>query len=293
MLNAPDAATLRLRGAPPMASLCLNEEAPMDPRLTITRTGPVAEVMLNRPDKRNALDLDLFDALAAAGESLKGADWLRAVILHGAGAAFCAGIDTSEFLRMAQNLASVKAEMLAPTPGTANRFQRPVTVWAELGVPVIAALHGVAFGAGMQLALGADFRIAAPDTRLSIMEARWGLIPDMGITQTLPRLMRMDLAKELILTARVLEAPEALDLGLLTRLADDPLAEARAMAARFAAISPDVLRAGKRLVEETWTLPPGPGLTIEAALQADLIASPNQIEAVMAGMQNRPPQFKG
>ncbi len=265
----------------------------MDPRLTITRNGPVAEVMLNRPDKRNALDMALFDALAAAGDSLKGAEGLRAVILHGAGAAFCAGIDTAEFPRMAQNLASVKAEMLAPGPGTANRFQRPVTVWAELGVPVIAAVHGVAFGAGMQLALGADFRIAAPDAKLSIMEARWGLIPDMGVTQSLPRLMRADLAKELILTARVLEAPEALALGLVTRLAEEPLAEARAMAERFARVSPDVLRAGKRLVEDSWTLPPGPGLKIEAELQADLIAGPNQIEAVMAGMQNRPPKFRG
>ena len=265
----------------------------MDARLTITRSGPVAEVMLNRPDKRNALDLGLFDALAAAGDSLMGAEGLRAVILHGAGSAFCAGIDTSEFMRMAQNLATVKAEMLEPAPGQPNRFQRPVTVWADLDVPVIAAVHGVAFGAGMQLALGADFRVAAPDAKLSIMEARWGLIPDMGLTQSLPRLMRADLAKELILTARVLEAPEALALGLLTRLADDPLAEARTMAARFAAISPDVLRAGKRLVEAAWTLPPGPGLTLEAELQAGLIAGPNQIEAVMAGMQNRAPKFSG
>ncbi|GGE02664.1 Enoyl-CoA hydratase/carnithine racemase [Gemmobacter megaterium] len=265
----------------------------MDPRLTITRNGPLAEIMLNRPDKRNALDMGLFDALAAAGDSLKGATGLRAVILHGAGAAFCAGIDTAEFLRMAQSLATVKAEMLAPARGQPNRFQRPVTVWAELGVPVIAAVHGVAFGAGLQLALGADFRIAAPDAKLSIMEARWGLIPDMGLTQSLPRLMRADLAKELILSARVLDAPEALALGLITRLAEDPLAEARAMAARFAQLSPDVLRAGKRLVEETWTLAPGEGLSIEAALQADLIASPNQIEAVTAGMQNRAPKFTG
>lgn len=259
----------------------------MDARLLITREGPVAEVMLNRPDKRNALDLELFDALSAAGEALKGASGLRAVILHGAGPAFCAGIDTAEFLRMAANLTEVRAEVLAAPPGQPNRFQRPCTVWAELDVPVIAAVHGVAFGAGLQLALGADFRIAAPDARLSVMEARWGLIPDMGITQNLPRLLRADLAKELILTARVLEAPEALALGLVTRLAEDPLAEARALAARLATVSPDVLRAGKRLIESSWGAPPGAGLNEEARLQADLLGAPNQIEAVMAGMQGR------
>lgn len=265
----------------------------MDPRLTVTRNGPVAEVMLNRPDKRNALDMGLFQALVAAGDGLKGQPGLRAVILHGAGAAFCAGIDTAEFMAMAGRLAAVKAEMLAPPEGAANRFQRPCTIWSELEVPVIAAVHGVCLGAGLQLALGADFRVAAPDARFSVMEARWGLIPDMGITQSLPRLMRADLAKELILTARVLEAAEAQALGLVTRLADDPLAEARAMAARFAQVSPDVLRAGKRLVEDCWTLPPGPGLRREAALQADLIGGPNQIEAVMAGMAGRAPDFRG
>jgi enoyl-CoA hydratase/carnithine racemase len=265
----------------------------MDPRLTVTRDGPLAEVMLNRPDKRNALDMALFDALSAAGAALKGAEGLRAVILHGAGPAFCAGIDTAEFMAMAQRLEAVKAEMLSPAPGRPNRFQRPCTVWADLDVPVIAAVHGVCLGAGLQLALGADIRLASPEARFSVMEARWGLIPDMGITQTLPRLMRADLAKDLILTARMLEAPEALALGLVTRLEADPLAAARALAARLAQVSPDVLRAGKRLVEDTWTLPPGPGLRREAELQAGLIGSPNQIEAVMAGMTGRTPRFTG
>lgn len=265
----------------------------MDDRLTITRNGPVAEVMLNRPDKRNALDLEMFEALVAAGEGLKSAEGLRAVILHGAGPAFCAGIDTSEFMAMAARLDEVKAEMLAPPPGQANRFQKPCTIWAELDVPVIAAVHGVCFGAGLQLALGADFRIAAPDARFSVMEARWGLIPDMGITQSLPRLMRADQAKDLILTARQLDASEAAALGLVTRLAEDALAEARTLAARLATQSPDVLRAGKRLVEDCWGLPPGPGLRREAELQAAIIGGPNQIEAVMAGMAGRTPRFEG
>lgn len=260
-------------------------------RVTITRNGAVAEVRLDRPDKRNAMDMAMFDALVAAGTALKAETGLRAVILHGAGAAFCAGIDTAEFAAMARRLPEVRAEMLAPPPGQANRFQRPCTIWAELDVPVIAALHGVAFGAGLQLALGADFRIAAPDIRLSVMEARWGLIPDMGLTQSLPRLLRADLAKELILTARIVEAPEAVALGLVTRLAADPLAEARTMAEGFCKVSPEVLAAGKRLVEDTWTAPPGAGLRREAELQAALIGSPNQIEAVMAGVQGRAPRF--
>ena len=265
----------------------------MADRVEVRREGAVAEVVLNRPGKRNALDMAMFDALSAAAESLKGAKGLRAVILRGEGPAFCAGIDTAEFQRMVTSSTEVKAAMLAPLDGQANRFQRPVTVWAELPVPVIAAVHGLAFGAGFQLALGADFRICGPETSFSIMEARWGLIPDMGITQSLPRLLRADLAKELILTARTFDATEAEGLGLVTRIAADPLAEARAMAARFAAVSPDVLRNGKRLVEDCWTLAPGLGLKREAELQAELIASPNQIEAVMAGLEKRAPQFKG
>ena len=263
----------------------------MTERVTVTQNGAVAEVVLNRPDKRNALDMGMFADLVAAGEGLKAAKGLRAVILHGAGPAFCAGIDTSEFMAMAGRLPQVRAEMLAPLPGQANPFQRPCTIWAELDVPVIAAITGTAFGAGFQLALGADFRIAAPDARFSIMEARWGLIPDMGITQFLPRLMRADLALELILTARQFDAAEALALGVLTRIEADPLTAARAMAARLAETSPDVLRAGKRLVQTTWTAPPGIGLRIEAELQAEIIGGANQIEAVMAGMARRAPKF--
>lgn len=264
----------------------------MDPRLLVTRDGPLAEVRINRPDKRNALDLDLFDALYEAAEGLKADRDLRAVILSGVGEAFCAGIDTAEFLRMFQALPQIKAEMLAPPLGAPNRFQRPCTVWSELPVPVIAVMQGVAFGAGLQLALGADVRLAARDTRISVMESRWGLIPDMGISQTLPRLIRADQAKELILTGREVMAPEALDMGLITRVCDDPMAEARAMAARFAQVSPDVLRAGKRLVDETWAAPAGFGLRREAELQVDLIGAPNQIEAVMAAMQKRAAKFQ-
>lgn len=251
----------------------------------------VAVVTLNRPERKNAWTLAVFDALAAAAEGLAAAPGLRAVILTGAGGCFSSGLDLSVMQGFAADMVGLKRDILAAAPGEANRFQRPVTAWAALPVPVIAAIEGVAFGAGMQLALAADFRLAAPDARFSVMEAKWGLIPDMGISQSLPRLMRADLAKELIMSARILAADEAAALGLLTRIVTDPMAAARAMATDLAARSPDALAAAKRLVEAGWTLPPGAGLALEARLQAEIIGGPNQIEAVMAGMAKRAPRF--
>lgn len=253
----------------------------------------VAEVILNRPGKKNAWTMPVFDGLAAAAAGLRGRKGLRAVILRGAGGCFSAGIDLSVLQGFAADFEAIRDQMLTPPDGqAANRFQAPVTAWAGLPVPVIAAIDGVAFGAGMQLALGADFRIAAPDARLSIMEAKWGIIPDMGISQSLPKLLRADLAKELIMTGRVLAAEEARGLGLVTRVAADPLAAAREMAAALALQSPDALAASKALVEQAWTLPPGAGLGLEARLQADIIGGPNQIEMVMANMQKRAPNFR-
>ena len=263
----------------------------MSDRVTISIEDGIAEVTLNRPDKLNAFDTAMFAAVSAAGERLQGEPGLRAVILTGAGRGFCAGIDTGLLMEFARDLEALKAEIVTPPPGqAANRFQHPCTVWADLPVPVIAALHGVCYGAGMQLALGADLRIAAPGTQLSIMEARWGLIPDMGLTKLLPGLMRADQALELILTARVLDAPEGLALGLVTRLASEPLEDARKTARAIAARSPEAARGAKALVRAAW--PGGDDhLALEARLQAALIGSPNQIEAVMAGMQKRPPRF--
>ena len=262
-----------------------------DTRVIVRIEEGIAEVTLNRPDKMNAFDAAMFTDLVAAGESLHSEPGLRAVILTGSGRAFSAGIDTAMLAEFATDLPALRAEIVTPPKGEAsNRFQKPCTVWADLPVPVIAAIHGVAFGAGMQLALGADYRIAAPDARFSIMESRWGLVPDMGLTKFLPALMRADQALELILSARVLEAPEAQSLGLVSRLAADPLTEAREMARFIAARSPEAVRGAKALVRAAW---PGGDrhLALEARLQADIIGSPNQIEAVMAGMQKRTPRF--
>jgi len=264
----------------------------MQDRVTVTLKNHIAEVALNRPDKMNALDMDMFHAIAQAGEDLKGNDDLRAVVLYGAGENFCAGIDTSVFGALVGDIENIRAQMLNPPEGeVANLFQKPAHVWQELEVPVIAALNGAVFGGGAQIALAADFRLAGPTTRLSIMETKWGLIPDMGITRSLPKLLRADQAKELMMTGKILDADAALRLGLVTRLADNPLAAARALASDIAARSPQAVRGVKTLVEKGWSATAADSLRLEAALQAPIIASPNQIEAVMANVQRRKPHF--
>lgn len=252
----------------------------------------IAEVVLNRPDKKNALNFELLEALTETGERLKATEDLRAVVIRGAGGTFSAGIDLGLLQSLATRMDEIKHQMRNPPEGQdANLFQKPITVWQELQVPVIAALEGVCFGAGMQLALAADFRIAAADAQLAIMEAKWGLIPDMGLTQSLPRLMRADHAKELFMTGRVLDAVEARDKGLVTRVSDTPLEDARAMAADLAARSPQAVQASKQLAEAAWAKDPA-ALALEAELQAQIMGSHNQIETVMAVMQKRAPSYR-
>lgn len=264
----------------------------MSERVTITIKDFVAEVALNRPAKMNAVDMDMFKAIGEAGDSLKGRKDVRAVVLCGNGDNFCAGIDTNVFGEMIARIDDLRVQMMNPPEGElANFFQKPCFVWQELGVPVVAALQGAVYGAGAQIALGADFRIAGPDLKFSIMESKWGLIPDMGITQNLPKLLRADQAKELMMTARVLDPDQAHSMGLVTRLADDPLAAAHEFATELASRSPEVLRDVKRLVEESWNAAIGEGMKLEAELQAKIIASPNQIESVMANVQKRKPNY--
>ena len=263
----------------------------MSQTVRLAHDGPVAEVILNRPEKHNAVDLSVFEGLARIGEDLKQAEGLRAVILRGEGPNFCSGIDTSLFTANPDPKALIDRILDLPEGETANMFQKPCTVWQDLPVPVIAALSGVTYGAGLQIALGADIRLAAPDVRLSVMEITWGLIPDMGITTTLPRVMRADQAKELILTGRVVSGEEAAQLGLVTRLCDDPLTEARALARSIADRNPDAIRRNKRLIDESWQMERAAALRLEAELQAEVIGQPNQIEAVMARIQKRAPRF--
>ena len=251
----------------------------------------VADVRLNRPDKLNALDAEMFDALVAAGDSLSRERGVRAVVLSGEGRAFCAGLDFSGFRQTAQGGPSRNLfDRSAPSP--ANHAQRAAWVWRELPVPVIAAVHGVAYGGGLQIALAADVRLLAPDARLSVRELHWGLVPDMSGTQTLRHLVRLDVAKELTYTARILGAEEAVRLGLAPRVAESPRDEAFALAREIAGRSPDAVRAAKRLLEGAYEGDVASGLRLEEELQRSVIGKPNQVEAVRANLEQRPPRFR-
>jgi enoyl-CoA hydratase/carnithine racemase len=172
-----------------------------------------------------------------------------------------------------------------------NWFQRAAYDWIGVPVPVIAALHGNCFGGGLQIALAADIRFATPDARLSVMEIRWGLIPDMSITRTLPRLVGIDVAKELTFSGRVFSGSEARELGVVTHVSDDPLSAAQQLAAEIATKSPDAVRGAKRLFDESWTGSADQTLGLEAEIQRGLIGSPNQLAAVAAGVTKQPADF--
>jgi enoyl-CoA hydratase/carnithine racemase len=245
----------------------------------------VATVTLTRPEKHNALDLEMFQAIIDAAEQVSREPRVRAVVLHGDGPSFCSGIDVASLMSLGEGLDDRLTEE-AP-----NWFQRTAYDWIRLPVPVIAAIHGTCFGGGFQIALGADIRIAAPDARLSVMEVKWGLIPDMSITRTLPRLVGIDVAKELTYTGRVFSGTEARSLGVVTHVEDDPLGAARALASEIASKSPDAIRGAKRLYDESWTASPEESLALEASIQRTLIGSPNQLAAVVAGMNKQPAEF--
>lgn len=261
--------------------------------VTIDVQDGVADVRLNRVDKYNALSPDMFQAIIAAGESLAERRDVRAVVLSGNGRGFCAGLDMGSFQGMAGGRQGGGASaLLNRDERPENHAQRPAYVWKRLPVPVIAAIHGVAYGGGCQIALGADIRFATADAKLSVMEIKWGLIPDMSLTQTLRDLVPLDVAKELTFTGRVLSGTEAKALGLVTHVVDDPLAAALALAREIAGKSPDAIRAGKRLLEESWHGDERTGLRLEAELQTALIGSPNQVEAIKANFENRAPKFQ-
>lgn len=263
----------------------------MADRVVCTIYGGVAEVQLNRPEKLNALDFAMFTALAETAATLAETPGVRAVVLSGAGRSFCAGLDLSAFSAMAQGERWRPAD--DPTAlGADGRSlgQRAVLAWHELSVPVIAALRGHALGGGLQLALGADIRIAAPDTTMSVFEINWGLTPDMAGTQLLPRLVGPDVAAELTWTGRVVDAEEAARIGLVTRVVDDPHAAAHELAARIAAANPDAVQTAKRLLEKAHS-PIEEGLAAERAAMGAIMGSPNQREAAAAGIEKRKPKF--
>lgn len=245
----------------------------------------IARVTLNRPDKMNAISLGMLDDVLAAAEALKDASDIRCVVLSGSGRAFCAGIDISSLSGLlGQDMEEV---MIRRTHGTANRFQEFALAWRNLEVPVIAALHGVCYGAGMQLAIAADIRVAAPDTKLSIMEMKWGLVPDMGGMTLFPQVLRDDVLRKLIYTAEVVPAEQGVALGLVTELAEDPLTRAMALAQQIAAQSPSAISAAKRLIAEAQSGTRESVLMAESVEQAALIGKPDQMAAVMRGMSKK------
>lgn len=258
-------------------------------RVIVEREGAVARVAMNRPEKRNGLDLPMFEGLVEAGRRLAADPAVRAVVLYGEGKAFCAGLDFAAFMATAD----VGPRLLArPDDSPANLAQRVAWVWREVPVPVIAAIHGQAFGGGLQIALGADLRYVRPDAELSVMEIRWGLIPDMGASRTLLSLVRPDVAKELTWSGRIVSGDEALSLGLATRVADDPLAAALETARAIAERSPQAIRGAKRLYERAPELDVPAAFALETQLQLGLLGSPNQMEAVQANMMKRAPVFR-
>lgn len=265
----------------------------MSERISVSIDNGVADVRLTRADKMNALDDAMFEALITRGQELAANPDVRCIVISGEGRAFCAGLDMGNFGKMAD----AKPEDAAPTGGAgrleqrthgiSNRPQYAVRVWREMPVPVIAAVHGVAFGGGFQVILGADMRYVAPDTKLSIMEIRWGLVPDMAGTQIMRHLAREDIVRELTYTGRVFSGEEALEYGFATRVEADPLAAALATAREIASKSPSAIEASKRLLSTAVYAGEEEGLVIESVEQDALIGSANQIEAVMSQLEKR------
>lgn len=260
------------------------------PRVTTEIKDHIAHVTLTRGDKMNAVDPDMAEAIVEAGTALIGNEDIRAVVLSGEGKGFCAGLDVASFAKFAAQ--DPHDRIMPRTHGDSNLMQEVAMVWRKVPVPVVAALHGVAFGAGFQLALGADIRIAHPDTKLAIMEAKWGLVPDMGGMVILPRLVRSDVLRRMTYTAEPVLARQGVDWGLVTELSDDPLVAAQALAQVIAGKSPSGTRAAKRLIavaesgadEKTV-------LYEESREQVGLIGKPHQLEIIAANMAGRPPKF--
>jgi enoyl-CoA hydratase/carnithine racemase len=260
----------------------------MSELVKITIKDHVADVRLNRPEKYNALSPQMFKAIIEAGKAVAKDTSIRAVVLSGEGRGFCAGLDFQGFIDMGKGSFNILDKTEG---GPANTAQMTGYVWKQVPVPVIAAMHGVAFGGGLQIALGADIRLAAPGTRFSVMEITWGIIPDMSGTQTLRDLVRLDVAKELTFTGRIVEADEAARLGLITRVCADPLAEAHTLATEIVNRNPHAVAAAKKLLETAWHSSAEEGLKLEESLQRTLIGTLNQIEAATANFEKRPPKF--
>ena len=248
----------------------------------------VAQVRFTRGDKMNALDGAQFEAVLEAGQALREMKGLRVAVLSGEGRAFCAGLDLSS---MAAGGSNPQAKLVDRTHGNANRAQEAAMTWRKCPVPVIAAVHGVCFGGGLQIASGADIRVVHPATRMAVMEMKWGLVPDMGGYALWRGLVRDDILRELTYTNREFSGEEALGLGFATMIDEDPLARATALAETIANKNPDAIRGSKRLFKVMQEEGEDAILLAESREQDGIMRTPNQVEAVMAEMEKRPPCF--
>lgn len=263
----------------------------MNNRVTVTIANHIADVRLNRPDKMNALDEDMFAAIIETGKMLAADTSVRCVVLSGEGRGFCAGIDLSNF-DLNNPKAISKELILERTYGIANKWQQVAWQWRELPVPVIAAVHGVAFGGGLQIMLGADIRYVAAETKLCVMEMKWGLIPDMAGTQLMRHLIREDIVKELTYTRRVFSGKAAVEYGFATHVSEDPHTDAMKLAAEIAANSPSAVVLAKKVINHAPYLGAKEGLLLESEAQASILLEANQLEAVFASMQKRAGKFE-
>ena len=256
----------------------------------------IAHVRFARGEKMNALDTKMFEAVHELDKHLRADASIRVVVVSGDGVNFCAGLDKSNFESMlvpAQgDEASVVSDLRTRTHGIANGPQYAVWMWRQLPMPVIAAVEGVALGGGLQVALGADIRFAAPDSRFSIMELKWGIIPDMSSTQIMRHLVRDDVIRELTYTARVFSAKEALEWGFITSIHEQPVAHALKVAKEIVLRNPQAIRSAKKVIDQSYYLDPSQGLMMESEEQEKVMAKPNQIEAVMSVLQAREPKYK-
>ena len=245
----------------------------MSERVTIEVEDTLAYVTLNRADKHNGMDLDMLKAVIAAQKKVRRLKGIRAVILRGAGPSFCAGLDFKSVLGKPVTAFASYLQLWLPFR---NDFQTWSIGWREVPVPVIALMHGNCFGAGLQLGLGADIRICTPDAKLSMMEAKWGLVPDMGGVALMRELMPIDKAKEITMTGRILNGEEAKLMGLVTHVSDDPLTRAQQLVEEISVRSPDAVGAGKFLLQQAWRDMDGAALRAERLWQRRVMGGKNQ-----------------
>lgn len=262
----------------------------MENRVNVHIQDYIAHVELNRPEKMNALDIPMFNAIVEAGKQVSENKEVRVVVLSGKGRAFCAGLDLANFTPDPK--AEMNQSLLNRTHGIANKWQKVAWTWRECPVPVIAAVHGVAYGGGLQIMSGADIKFVHPDTQLSVMESKWGIIPDMSGTQLWRHNVREDILKELTFTYRKFTGTEAVQYGFATHLSEDPLNAAMNLAKKISKVSPSAIVQSKALINKASYLNEEDGLLLESELQEKIIRQPNQMEAVFSQMQKREGDFK-